>query len=150
MYGLPPAIAILDITMGKLSKFKPQLPFPGRKSKSSSDGERPHAEEKEKYVGPYDNTPVPRLTIHSFIMGVFVRALVFTASTTDKLLTALLAASNCISAWTVFADLVFAQVSMGGFIFGYDTGQISGFLVSSWSMASFGIIGTGTVVDNSS
>jgi SP family sugar:H+ symporter-like MFS transporter len=40
---------------------------------------------------PYDDSPVPRLTIHSFIMGVFV--------------------------------------SMGGFIFGYDTGQISGFLV---------------------
>lgn len=39
----------------------------------------------------YDDAPVPRLTIHSFIMGVFV--------------------------------------SMGGFIFGYDTGQISGFLV---------------------
>jgi SP family sugar:H+ symporter-like MFS transporter len=41
-------------------------------------------------AGRYDDTPVPRLTIHSFIMGVFV--------------------------------------SMGGFIFGYDTGQISGFL----------------------
>ena len=44
-----------------------------------------------KHAGPYDNSPVPRVTIHSFIMGVFV--------------------------------------SMGGFIFGYDTGQISGFLV---------------------
>lgn len=40
--------------------------------------------------GQYDEIPIPRLTIHSFIMGVFV--------------------------------------SMGGFIFGYDTGQISGFL----------------------
>jgi SP family sugar:H+ symporter-like MFS transporter len=41
---------------------------------------------------------VPRLTIRSFIMGVFV--------------------------------------SMGGFIFGYDTGQISGFLVGEpWDLA---------------
>lgn len=46
--------------------------------------------DQQKYNGPYDNSKVPLLTIHSFIMGVFV--------------------------------------SMGGFIFGYDTGQISGFL----------------------
>jgi SP family sugar:H+ symporter-like MFS transporter len=38
---------------------------------TSSDGEGSHAE-KEKYVGAYDNSPVPRLTVHSFIMGVFV------------------------------------------------------------------------------
>lgn len=76
MYDLPPAIGILDITMGKLSKFKPQLSFPGRKAKNSSDGEGSHSEkEKERYTGPYDNAPIPRLTIHSFIMGVFVRVL---------------------------------------------------------------------------
>lgn len=79
MYGLSPAIAILDITMGKLSKFKPQVPLPtfsGWKAKVSSDGETSHSErEKEKYVGPYDNSLVPRVTIHSFIMGVFVRLL---------------------------------------------------------------------------
>jgi SP family sugar:H+ symporter-like MFS transporter len=84
MYGLSPAIAILDIIMGKLSKYKPQLPFPGRKAKISSGGERSHAEEKENYVGPYDNSPVPRLTIHSFIMGVFVSGLIFIKSTTGE------------------------------------------------------------------
>jgi MFS transporter, SP family, sugar:H+ symporter len=79
--------------MVKLSKFTPHVPFRHEKD-TSSDGDRPHSE-KQKYVGPYDDSPVPRLTIHSFIMGVFV--------------------------------------SMGGFIFGYDTGQISGFL----GMANF-------------
>lgn len=74
--------------MSRLSKLKAQLPF-GAGNRSSSDGEVSHPE-KQKYVGPYDNSKVPILTIHSFIMGVFV--------------------------------------SMGGFIFGYDTGQISGFL----------------------
>ena len=88
MYELSPTIGILDIIMGKLTKFKAQLPFANRKA-SSSDGETSHSE-KLPYVGPYDNSPIPRVTIHSFIMGVFV--------------------------------------SMGGFIFGYDTGQISGFL----------------------
>jgi len=88
MYELSPIIGILDIIMGKLTKFKAQLPFANRKA-SSSDGETSHSE-KQPYVGPYDNSPIPRVTIHSFIMGVFV--------------------------------------SMGGFIFGYDTGQISGFL----------------------
>lgn len=53
--------------------------------------------------------------------------------------------SNPNKAWTAFfapnnskhspkkdlADSSLFQVSMGGFIFGYDTGQISGFLVSS-------------------
>jgi SP family sugar:H+ symporter-like MFS transporter len=86
MYGLSPAIGILDIMMGKLSKFKRQLPFRHEKA-TSDDGSQ---SEKKPYAGAYDNSPVPRLTIHSFIMGVFV--------------------------------------SMGGFIFGYDTGQISGFL----------------------
>jgi SP family sugar:H+ symporter-like MFS transporter len=76
MYGLSPAIGILDITMGRLSRLKPQMPFLGWKAKTSSDGEGSQAEkEKEKYVGPYDNARIPRLTIHSFIMGVFVRVL---------------------------------------------------------------------------
>jgi SP family sugar:H+ symporter-like MFS transporter len=68
---LSPTIATLDITMGKLSKFRAQVPFPSWNTMTSSDGEGSHAE-KEKYVGPYDNSPVPRLTVHSFIMGVFV------------------------------------------------------------------------------
>ncbi|KAH7409253.1 sugar transporter family protein [Cadophora sp. MPI-SDFR-AT-0126] len=75
--------------MGTLSKLKAQLPFGAGNRNSTSDGEASH-HEKQVYNGPYDNSPVPLLTIHSFIMGVFV--------------------------------------SMGGFIFGYDTGQISGFL----------------------
>ncbi|KAI9733793.1 MAG: hexose transporter hxt1 [Claussenomyces sp. TS43310] len=55
----------------------------------------------EKVPGDnYDDSPIPRLTIHSFIMGVFV--------------------------------------SMGGFIFGYDTGQISGFLGMAEFQARFG------------
>jgi SP family sugar:H+ symporter-like MFS transporter len=82
--------------MGKLSKFKAQLPF-GRTSQSDTEGSQ---SEKQKYVGPYDNTPIPRVTIHSFIMGVFV--------------------------------------SMGGFIFGYDTGQISGFLGMAEFQQRFG------------
>jgi MFS transporter, SP family, sugar:H+ symporter len=75
MHGLSPAIAILDITMGKLSKFRPQmpsLPFTGGKAKVSSEGSH---SEKESYAGPYDNSPIPRLTIHSFIMGVFVSSM---------------------------------------------------------------------------
>jgi hypothetical protein len=78
MYGLSPAIAILDITMGKLSKLRPQVPFNGWKAKTSSDGERSHSE-KDKYVGSYDNAPIPRLTIHSFIMGIFVRFFTFSS-----------------------------------------------------------------------
>lgn len=89
MYGLSPLISIFDIIMGKLSRYTAQLPFGHGKQGSLNDTEGSHSE-KQKYVGPYENTPIPRVTIHSFIMGVFV--------------------------------------SMGGFIFGYDTGQISGFL----------------------
>ncbi|KAH8802770.1 sugar porter family MFS transporter [Xylogone sp. PMI_703] len=54
----------------------------------------------EKRAGSYDETPIPRLTVHSFLMGVFV--------------------------------------SMGGFIFGYDTGQISGFLGMQNFLMRFG------------
>jgi SP family sugar:H+ symporter-like MFS transporter len=86
MNGLSPTVSILDITMGKISKQLNLLRF-RREKATSSETER---SEKNKYVGPYDNSPVPILTIHSFIMAVFV--------------------------------------SMGGFVFGYDTGQISGFL----------------------
>ena len=92
MYGLSPPVSIYDIAMGKLSKHLNALPF-RREKRISTDGSTTHSEkqmEREKYTGPYDNSKVPLLTIHSFIMGVFV--------------------------------------SMGGFIFGYDTGQISGFL----------------------
>ena len=92
MYGLSPPVSIYDIAMGKLTKHLNALPF-RREKRISTDGSTTHSEkqmEREKYAGPYDNSKVPLLTIHSFIMGVFV--------------------------------------SMGGFIFGYDTGQISGFL----------------------
>jgi len=98
MYGLSPWIGILDISMGKLSKQLNLLRF-GRDRASSSDGETSYSEEK-KYVGPFDDSPVPILTIRSFIMGVFV--------------------------------------SMGGFIFGYDTGQISGFLGMPEFQSRFG------------
>lgn len=74
MYGLSPAIGILDITMGRLSKFKPQLPFTGHGGKAKTSSEGSHSE-KESYAGPYDNSPIPRLTIHSFIMGVFVSSI---------------------------------------------------------------------------
>lgn len=84
MYGLSPSESIFDIIMGKLSKLNLHR-FGHNKTPSNSD-----KSEKQKYVGPYDDSPVPTVTIHSFIMGIFV--------------------------------------SMGGFIFGYDTGQISGFL----------------------
>lgn len=87
MYELSPPISILDIIMGKLSKFRDQLPFGAGNRNSTSSGE---AHPEKQYQGPYDNGKVPLITIHSFIMGIFV--------------------------------------SMGGFIFGYDTGQISGFL----------------------
>lgn len=94
MYSVSPALSILYITMGILSKQLNSLRF-GR-GKPSSIGElRSEKIEKQNYVGPYDNSKIPRVTIHSFIMGIFV--------------------------------------SMGGFIFGYDTGQISGFL----GMANF-------------
>jgi SP family sugar:H+ symporter-like MFS transporter len=96
MYGLSPSFSILDIIMGKLSKQLNLLRF-GHGKAASSDGEH---SEKQKYTGPYDDSPVPRLTIHSFIMGVFV--------------------------------------SMGGFIFGYDTGQISGFLGMPEFQSRFG------------
>ena len=71
MYGLSPVIGILDITMGRLSRFKPQLPFTGHGGKAKTSSEGSHSE-KESYAGPFDNSPIPRLTIHSFIMGVFV------------------------------------------------------------------------------
>ncbi|KAL3424911.1 High-affinity fructose transporter ght6-like protein 1 [Phlyctema vagabunda] len=80
--------------MGRLSN----IPYFGReKAAASPAGETSH---HEKYRGPYDDSPIPRVTIHSFIMGVFV--------------------------------------SMGGFVFGYDTGQISGFLEMEDFLERFG------------
>lgn len=57
--------------MGRLSNFTAQLPF-GRGRQPSLNDTDGSQNEKRKYVGPYDNTPIPRLTIPSFIMGVFV------------------------------------------------------------------------------
>lgn len=88
MYRRSTAIDFLYIIMGKFFKVRPKLPFRGS-NRALSAKEHSHPG-KQAYTGPYDNSPVPVLTVHSFIMGVFV--------------------------------------SMGGFIFGYDTGQISGFL----------------------
>jgi MFS transporter, SP family, sugar:H+ symporter len=102
MYGLSPPVSIYDIAMGKLTKQLNALSF-RREKRTSTDGSTTHSEkqmEKQKYTGPYDDTKVPLLTIHSFIMGVFV--------------------------------------SMGGFIFGYDTGQISGFLGMAEFQQRFG------------
>jgi hypothetical protein len=102
MYELPPPVSIYDIAMGKLSKQLNSLPF-RRDKRISTDGSTTHSEkqmEQQKYNGQYDNSKVPLLTIHSFIMAVFV--------------------------------------SMGGFIFGYDTGQISGFLGMSEFQQRFG------------
>ena len=103
MYELSPPVSIYDIAMGKLTKQLNALPFRRDKVRTSTDGSTTYSEkqlEKQQYNGPYDNSKVPVLTIHSFIMGVFV--------------------------------------SMGGFIFGYDTGQISGFLGMAEFQQRFG------------
>ena len=72
--------------MNLLSKFpygkKPQPVADGRLSETSEESSRP-----DKMHGIYDNSPIPRLTLASFVMGVLV--------------------------------------SMGGFIFGYDTGKLT-------------------------
>ncbi|KIN01525.1 hypothetical protein OIDMADRAFT_54639 [Oidiodendron maius Zn] len=82
--------------MNKLSKsFNIFRPRHGKASTSSNG-----SVSQPSQAGAYDDSPVPRLTIHSFIMGVFV--------------------------------------SMGGFIFGYDTGQISGFLGMPEFLSRFG------------
>jgi MFS transporter, SP family, sugar:H+ symporter len=73
--------------MNKLTKHLNFL-RPGRDNVSTPSDE---SVSQSKHAGRHDESPIPLLTIHSFVMGVFV--------------------------------------SMGGFIFGYDTGQISGFLV---------------------
>jgi SP family sugar:H+ symporter-like MFS transporter len=69
----------------------------GRGKATASDGAV--TAETHKHTG-YDDSPIPRLSIHSFIMGVFV--------------------------------------SMGGFIFGYDTGQVSGYLGMANFLSRFG------------
>lgn len=56
--------------------------------------------EREKGHGEVVDTPIPLLTVRSFIMGIFV--------------------------------------SMGGFLFGYDTGQISGFLAMKNFLRRYG------------
>lgn len=72
--------------MGKLS-----LPKFGRHAEEQEHAtEVPDSNHEEKYSGTLDESPVPRLTLRSFIMTLFV--------------------------------------SLGGLIFGYDTGQISGFM----------------------
>ncbi|EPE25624.1 MFS general substrate transporter [Glarea lozoyensis ATCC 20868] len=69
--------------MGITSRLN--IPFMGRNS-TSTNGDTSQGEKQTYQNAP----PIPIVTIHSFIMGVFV--------------------------------------SIGGFVFGYDTGQISGFL----------------------
>jgi SP family sugar:H+ symporter-like MFS transporter len=74
--------------MGKLS-----LPKFGRhaeEQESSTEAPDLSISNREKYSRSMDESPVPRLTWRSLVMGAFV--------------------------------------SIGGIIFGYDTGQISGFL----------------------
>ncbi|KAK2745863.1 hexose transporter hxt1 [Myotisia sp. PD_48] len=65
------------------------LSFFRSKSEDGTSSEKEFAAREAGNAGPV-NTPIPRLTCHSVVMGIFV--------------------------------------SMGGFIFGYDTGQISGIL----------------------
>lgn len=61
--------------------------------------------EREKGAHERVDTPIPLLTVRSFVMGVFV--------------------------------------SMGGFLFGYDTGQISGFLEMNNFLKRYGEQGKG-------
>ncbi|KAI9810284.1 MAG: hexose transporter hxt1 [Pycnora praestabilis] len=86
--------------MGFLSKFQngKQAPLvtPEGRISDSSGVSRLHG----KMHGMYDDSPLPRLTMRSFLMGILV--------------------------------------SMGGFIFGYDTGQISGFLAMEDFLRRFG------------
>lgn len=53
-----------------ISNYTSRLPFVGKHSASSSDGDTSRSE-KQNHAG-YSDGPVPRVTIHSFIMGVFV------------------------------------------------------------------------------
>ena len=92
-YTVQPVLVFLScklyatITMSRYLNFL--KPMHGKATTPSTASGESNAQ--PKHPVPNDNCPVPRLTVHSFTMGVFV--------------------------------------SMGGFIFGYDTGQISGFLV---------------------
>lgn len=74
----------------------PKLSWPQWRRGVSGEG----VAHPEKHGGLYVESRIPRLTLHSFIMGIFV--------------------------------------SMGGFIFGYDTGQISGFLGMEEFLMRFG------------
>lgn len=69
--------------MNLISRLRHGKQTPADGHNSDSDGEHP----PEKMHGTYDDSPIPRLTFASFIMGVLV--------------------------------------SMGGFIFGYDTGKLN-------------------------
>lgn len=82
--------------MKLLSKFRngKQEPLPPADNSGRTSGSH------EKMHATYDDSPLPRLTMASFTMGVLV--------------------------------------SMGGFIFGYDTGQVSGFLAMEDFLRRFG------------
>lgn len=54
-----------------ISNFTSRLSFRGKHAAGSSDGETSRSE-KQQHVGSTTESPVPTLTIHSFIMGVFV------------------------------------------------------------------------------
>lgn len=71
-----------------------------KREKEGAPSEKTLTPPPAHYAGPYDDTPIPRITFHAAILGIFV--------------------------------------SMGGFIFGYDTGQISGFLGMPVFLESFG------------
>jgi len=54
-----------------ISNFMSRLPFRGKNAACSSDGETSRSE-KQQHVDSVTKSPVPTLTIHSFMMGVFV------------------------------------------------------------------------------
>jgi len=74
MYGLSPLVSIYDIAMGNFTRQLKALTS-RRVKRTPTDEDAAHPEkvmEKRNYNGPYDDGKVPLLTIHSFIMGVFV------------------------------------------------------------------------------
>ncbi|TVY49664.1 High-affinity glucose transporter [Lachnellula occidentalis] len=91
-----------------ISNFVSHLPFRARKPVGSSD-EEPHHAEKQQHAGSTSDGPIPTLTFHSFIMAVFV---------------------------SMGGNLLLSAFE--GFIFGYDTGQISGFLGMAVFQREFG------------
>ncbi len=91
-YTDSPLIRIFVIIMRKISKFQTSFLFGVGNEKRHPQMEKQYipSPEKQKCIEPVVNSPVPTLTIHSFLMSIFV--------------------------------------SLGGFIFSYDIGQILGFL----------------------